>query len=77
MSIIAFPGTNLADVPAMLHALADQIASGEYGSARGLVYAFVTDEDDLYCNALGRVSQIECVGLLTMASTMLQCEDCE
>lgn len=74
MSVITFPGINMADVPAMLHALADQIASGEYGKARGLVYAFVTDEDDIYCNALGRVSQIECVGLLSMASFMLQCE---
>jgi hypothetical protein len=72
MSVIAFPGINMADVPAMLHVLADQIATGEYGEARGLAYAFVTDGDDMYCNLLGRISQIEGVGLMAMASTMLQ-----
>lgn len=71
MSVLPFPGHNLNDIPAMLRVLADQIGGGEYGEARGLVYAFITDNDDVYTNCLGRISALESCGLLVMAQDMV------
>lgn len=77
MSVVAFPGVNLNDVPGMLRALADQMATGEYGEVRGVAYAFITEDSDLYCNLMGRISQVEGVGVFTMAATMMQIEEDE
>lgn len=72
MTVVKFPGINLNDIPGMLRTLADQIDSGDYGNAVGLVYAFNTNEADVYCNSFGAISQLEAVGMASMACNMLQ-----
>lgn len=71
MSVVKFPVLNTNNVPEMLRTLADQIESGDYGKAVGLAYAFNTAEGDLFCNIFGPISQLESVGMLTMAASML------
>lgn len=71
MSVIAFPGLNINDIPGMLRALADQLETGDYGKPAGFVYAFNTDAADVFCNSFGPISQLEAVGMFTMAANML------
>lgn len=77
MTVIKFPGINPNDIPAMLRSLAEHIESGNYGTAVGLVYAFNTEEGDVYCNAFGPLGQLEAIGLYAMAGNMFQCGDFE
>ncbi len=71
MSVIEFPLINYNDVPSVLRALADQIENGDYGTALGFVYAFNNDEDEVFYNSFGPISQVEAVGLYAMAGQML------
>ncbi len=77
MGVVTFPGVNLNNVPGMLRTLADQIESGDYGNAIGLIYAFNTAEGDAYCNSFGPINQLEATGLATMAASMLALGDAE
>lgn len=71
MSVVKFPGLNLNDVPGMLRVLAEQLESGDYGTAVGLTYAFNTEDGEVFCNSFGPINQLEAVGMLTMAANML------
>ena len=76
MTVVPFPPVlNLNDVPGMLRVLAEQIESGDYGTAVGLTYAFNTSEGDVFCNSFGPINQLEAVGMLTMAANMLALGD--
>ena len=75
MSVVKFPGLNLNDVPGMLRVLAEQLESGDYGKPLGLTYAFNTEDGEVFCNSFGPIGQLEAVGMLTMAATMLAMVD--
>lgn len=77
MSVVKFPVINLNNVPEMLRVLADQIESSDYGTAVGLAYVFNTAEGDVLCNTFGPINQLEAVGMLTMAASMLALGDGE
>jgi hypothetical protein len=53
VTLVEFPSGNLADIPARLRNLADQIERGEFGNVRNVVWVVATRSEEIETGLLG------------------------
>lgn len=72
MNLIEFPGkVEFNDIPERLRELADQFDNAKHGPPIAMAYAF-HDGTGFYAGALGNASDLELIGLASMATAFFQ-----